>query len=116
MAPLHILLSALGLGSSVLAADQFQTQCENFRDKINLPNVKVNLASYVSGGTNLSLAENVDTCDQSQVVSSDVCRVAMAVTTSDTSQITLEAWFPREYNGRFLSTGNGGLAGCEFDC
>ncbi|KAL4804364.1 putative feruloyl esterase B [Aspergillus unguis] len=112
MAALRLLLPAVSLGSAVLAADPFQTRCENFRDEIGIPNVKVNVASYVAGGTNLSLADNVPTCDQSQLVSSDVCRVAMAVTTSNASEITLEAWFPREYKGRFLSTGNGGLGGC----
>ncbi|KAL4922441.1 Tannase/feruloyl esterase [Aspergillus aurantiobrunneus] len=112
MAPLRLLLPAFILGSAVLAQDQFQTRCESFVDEIDIPNVRVNVASYVSGGTNLSLADNVPTCDQSQVVSTDLCRVAMAVSTSNASEITLEAWFPRDYSGRFLSTGNGGLGGC----
>lgn len=36
----------------------------------------------------------------------------MNVTTSNSSYIILEAWLPSEWNGRFLSTGNGGLNGC----
>lgn len=38
----------------------------------------------------------------------------MNVTTSNASNIILEAWLPSPdtWNGRFLSTGNGGLAGC----
>lgn len=36
----------------------------------------------------------------------------MNVTTSNSSNIILEAWLPSEWEGRFLSTGNGGLAGC----
>ncbi|RDW81449.1 putative feruloyl esterase [Aspergillus mulundensis] len=115
MAPLRHLLPALTLGSvahsAVLAQDQFQKRCESFADEIDTPNVKVNIVSYVSGSTNLTL-DNVATCDQSVAVSSDVCRVAMAVTTSNASEITLEAWFPRDYAGRFISTGNGGLGGC----
>ncbi|CBF85532.1 hypothetical protein AN1772.2 [Aspergillus nidulans FGSC A4] len=115
MALLRHLLPVLTVGSAVQSAvlvqDQFQTRCENFAGKIDLPNVKVNFASYIPGSTNLTL-DNVPTCDQSQVVSSDICRVAMAVTTSNASEITLEAWFPRDYTGRFLSTGNGGLGGC----
>ena len=116
MAPLRFLLPAFALGPAVLALpqDQFQARCESFRDEIDLPNVKVNVASFVAGNTNLSLSDNVPTCDQSQLVSKDVCRVAMAVTTSNASEITLEAWFPRDYKGRFLSTGNGGLGGCTF--
>lgn len=36
----------------------------------------------------------------------------MRVTTSNRSEITLEAWLPTNWTGRFLSTGNGGLSGC----
>lgn len=38
----------------------------------------------------------------------------MNVTTSEYSHIILEAWLPENWNGRFLSTGNGGLSGCIF--
>jgi feruloyl esterase len=38
--------------------------------------------------------------------------VAMYVATSNTSGITLEAWLPSNWTGRFLSTGNGGVSGC----
>lgn len=104
----------MALGSVALASqDAFQTKCAEFANKINLPNGKVNFADYVPGGTNLSLPENAPSCDASyQAVPVDLCRVAMAVNTSDSSKATLEAWFPREYKGRFLSSGNGGLSGC----
>ncbi|KAJ5923402.1 hypothetical protein N7454_008647 [Penicillium verhagenii] len=107
-------LSLLALGSVASASqDAFQKKCAQFADKINIPNVHVNFAEYIQGGTNLSLVDNPSTCDASyQAVGVDLCRVAMAVNTSSSSQITLEAWFPREYKGRFLSTGNGGLSGC----
>ena len=110
-------LLSLALGSLVLGSqDAFQTKCTEFADKIDIPNVKVNFAQYVQGGTNLTL-DQVASCassdGSSQSVSVDLCRVAMAVSTSNSSEITLEAWFPREYKGRFLSTGNGGLGGCE---
>ena len=108
------LLSLLVLGSVSLAKqDAFEAKCAQFGDKINLPHVQVNFAEYIAGGTNLSLPDNAPSCGaSSQEVTVDLCRVAMAVNTSSSSQITLEAWFPREYKGRFLSTGNGGLSGC----
>lgn len=116
MGPGRLLLPILTLGSAALAQDQFQSRCQNFAAKVDIPNVKVNQVNYVAGGTNASLADNVESCDQkSQPVSADLCRVALAVATSNASEITLEAWFPRDYNGRFLSTGNGGLGGCAFD-
>lgn len=104
----------LALGQVALAnQDPFQTKCTHFADKVDIPDVKVNFAEYVQGGTNLSLPDNAPSCGAaSQSVTVDLCRVAMAVKTSNSSEITLEAWFPREYKGRFLSTGNGGLSGC----
>jgi feruloyl esterase len=116
MPSLHLLLPILIAGSTVLASQNpFQDKCANFADKIDLPNVRVNFINYVPGGTNLSLTDNPTSCGAaSQSVSEDVCRVAMAVATSNRSEITLEAWFPRNYSGRFLSTGNGGLSGCMF--
>lgn len=108
-------LLPIGVGSLVLAnQDSFQTKCTQFADKIDFPNVKVNFAEYIPGGTNLSLPDNAPSCEApSQSVSVNLCRIAMAVSTSKSSEITLEAWFPQEYKGRFLSTGNGGLSGCE---
>jgi hypothetical protein len=116
MASLRLLLPALTLGTAALAQnDEFQARCESFANEIDIPHVKVNLASYLPGGTNLSLVDNDPSCGASyQGVTADTCRIAMAVATSNSSEITLEAWFPREYNGRFLSTGNGGLSGCMF--
>lgn len=109
-------LSLLALGQVALASqDAFETKCAQFAEKIDIPDVKVNFAQYVPGGTNLSLPDNAPSCGAaSQSVTVDLCRVAMAVKTSNSSEITLEAWFPREYTGRFLSTGNGGLSGCMF--
>ncbi|KAE8151386.1 putative feruloyl esterase B-2 [Aspergillus avenaceus] len=114
MPPFRLLLPILTAGSAVLASQNpFQDKCSGFADKIHLPNVKVNFVDYVPGGTNLSLADSPTSCGEtSQSVTADVCRVAMAVATSNNSEITLEAWFPRNYTGRFLSTGNGGLSGC----
>lgn len=112
MGPLHF-LSLLAMGASAVAQNAFQSHCTSFGDKINLPNVKVNFANYVPGGTNLSLTDNPPSCSSSyQQVATDTCRLAMVVTTSNNSEITLEAWFPRNYTGRFLSTGNGGISGC----
>jgi feruloyl esterase len=103
----------LSSGIAALPQDNFQSKCESFGSRIHLPNVAVNFATYIPGGTNLTLVDNPPSCgENSQVVLTDICRVAMAVTTSNESQITLEAWFPKNYTGRFLSTGNGGISGC----
>ncbi|PYI14106.1 putative feruloyl esterase B-2 [Aspergillus violaceofuscus CBS 115571] len=114
MRTLHLILPSLALGSAISTRqDSFQTKCAKFASKIDLPNVRVNIVEYVAGGANLSIPDNPATCGATyQAVTADFCRVAMAVATSNSSEITLEAWLPRNYTGRFLSTGNGGLNGC----
>ncbi|KAG4423850.1 hypothetical protein IFR04_002995 [Cadophora malorum] len=83
---------------------------------LSLPNTTINFVNYLPAGTNISLSQDydLDSCGYvSQVISVDLCRVAMEVKTSERSAITLEAWLPgTEWTGRFLSTGNGGVSGC----
>jgi len=89
--------------------------CASIAHAFHYENVKVNFAEYVPANTNLSLPNSgaVATCQTPyQEVPVDICRVAMFVKTSATSNITLEAWLPTNWTGRFLSTGNGGLDGC----
>ncbi|CAN8096171.1 unnamed protein product [Discula destructiva] len=121
---LAVLLQALTL--SVLPAiaqnttGSFDAQCATFAETLRgtYENSSVWFTEYVTAGTNLTLSEYDATCAASrggyQMVSVDMCRVAMFVPTSDRSNITMEAWLPTPdaWTGRFLSTGNGGLSGC----
>lgn len=111
-------LPLLALGSVASASQSqlaFQSKCAQFADKISIPNAKVNFVEFVAGGTNLSIPDYPSSCTYGsyQEVTVDLCRIAMAVTTSNSSELTFEAWFPREYKGRFSSTGNGGISGCK---
>lgn len=38
--------------------------------------------------------------------------MALRVPTTNQSEISVEAWLPANWTGRFLSTGNGGVSGC----
>lgn len=109
-------LPVVSLGTASLGQvgqDAFESQCESFADRIDLDNVTVDFVHYVAAGTKMSLRDIPAACGAPyQVAAADMCRVNMMVTTSNSSEIMLEAWFPRNYKGRFLSTGNGGLAGC----
>ncbi|KAH8667517.1 putative feruloyl esterase [Tricladium varicosporioides] len=89
--------------------------CKQLGAELAIGNVTVNFAEYISAGTNITLSRdyNLSTCAvSSQVVPVDLCRVAMRVETSNRSELTLEAWLPTNWTGRFLSTGNGGVSGC----
>ncbi len=107
------------LGASTAAAQQIVSHphkaCSAIADNFSYEDVTVNFATFVPAGTNISLDHSgeLTTCGRpNQIVPVDLCRVAMFVKTSEISNITLEAWLPTNWTGRFLSTGNGGLSGC----
>ncbi|KAK3674330.1 Feruloyl esterase [Recurvomyces mirabilis] len=89
--------------------------CANIAHNFHYANTTVNFATHIPAGTNVTLpsAGTVAQCATPyQVAPVDLCRIAMLVKTSPISNITLEAWLPTNWTGRFLSTGNGGLGGC----
>ena len=119
-----LLLTILALlkvssAAQTLFQDSFEARCAALADGIAISNenkIHINFAHYVPAGTTLDLiADGYNkTCGgTTQKVSSDVCRLAMKVETSDSSSIIMEQWLPRNWSGRFLSTGNGGLSGCS---
>jgi feruloyl esterase len=92
-----------------------KSACSKLGASICIQNATVNFANFVPAGTNLSFTQDygLNTCGYpNALVTSDMCRVAMHVSTSSRSGITLEAWLPVNWTGRFLSTGNGGESGC----
>lgn len=61
------------------------TACQKLGASLSIENVKVNFAEYLPAGTNITLTQayNLSSCGYtSQVVSNDLCRVAMYVSTS----------------------------------
>ncbi|KAJ3827173.1 Tannase/feruloyl esterase [Lentinula raphanica] len=96
---------------------QFEAGCNNFASQVanSVANTTVFFAEVVPAGTNLTFPDQDPSCastSSSQVVLADMCRVALNVSTSNDSGIIMEAWLPKNWTGRFLSTGNGGLGGC----
>ncbi|KAF2652200.1 tannase and feruloyl esterase [Lophiostoma macrostomum CBS 122681] len=97
----------------VAKADSFKTRCLSFKPESYVFNSTRTQLQYVPAGTNLTFPGNDETCDRAdQVVSADLCRVALSVPTSKRSSITFEMWLPKDWSGRFLATGNGGIDGC----
>ncbi|KAJ8080048.1 hypothetical protein PM082_016875 [Marasmius tenuissimus] len=107
----HALLSILQRPPSF----DFESACSlsslsntQFSNKVTLYH-----ASIVPAGFTLQFPDTDDTCQPTpQLVSTDLCRITIQVETSNDSSINMEAWLPRNWTGRFLSLGNGGLAGC----
>lgn len=115
---LSLLVStALCLLLSMLAHchNDFERECLAFTPEAYVSNSTRQVLEYVPAGTNLMFPDNDPTCARpSQVVSADLCRVALLIPTSKRSSITFEMWLPVQWSGRFLGTGNGGIDGCVY--
>ncbi|KAF2865748.1 putative feruloyl esterase B-2 [Massariosphaeria phaeospora] len=78
--------------------------------------VHVNIAQHLPAGTIIdNAAEGVnETCADvaAPALPASICRLALRIATSDVSETLVETWLPEEWNGRFLATGNSGMAGC----
>ncbi|KAJ5476893.1 tannase and feruloyl esterase [Penicillium sp. IBT 31633x] len=107
-------LCALALSVSAVSHEtkRFEERCTSLAS-LNIQGSEFISSYFVKSGTNLTFPQNDPSCSRpSQLVSQDLCRVALNVTTSPRSGIFMEVWLPEQWSGRFLSTGNGGLGGC----
>lgn len=107
------------MSSQITFTMQFETACNDFASQTAnlIANTTIFFSEFVPAGTNLTFPDQDPSCastTSSQVILADMCRVAMNVSTSTQSGITMEAWLPQNWTGRFLSTGNGGLGGCKW--
>lgn len=111
---LSLALTTVNLAVAQQVLQNASYACSGIASRFKHDNVTVNFAHHIQAGTNLTFdtTGDLEECRASQVASVDMCRVAMYVATSERSGITLEAWLPTNWTGRFLSTGNGGIAGC----
>src|SRR2546423_4143833 len=99
----------------VCALNHFRQRCLLFTPESYVENSTRQVLEFIPVGTNLTFPYNDPTCNRpNQVVSADLCRVALSILTSTRSSITLEIWLPAIWSGRFLATGNGGVDGCTY--
>lgn len=121
VAPAMVFIALLVLAASSLGAGcdpapaTLQQKCMSFDPaSAGITNATVTEHAFIESGTNLSLPDNDPSCGgKSQVVSVDLCRVALQIATSERSGVVAEIWLPGSWNGRLVTTGNGGLGGCE---
>lgn len=99
--------------SGAVLNDTFESRCGLLSGSLNLTGTVASSSQFVAAGTTLEFPSSDPSCGRpAQTVSVDLCRVAMVISTSSQSSIKMEAWLPKDWSGRFLSTGNGGLGGC----
>ena len=107
-------LPLLVLFQTAAAAPSFEAKCLAFKPEEYIDGAIRNVLQFVTTGTTLTFPDNDATCNRAnQAVTTDLCRVALSIETSEISNIIFEAWFPENWSGRFLATGNGGIDGCE---
>ena len=110
-------LAALTLLSRPITAQSttdFREKCLSFTPTDFIDNSTLQILEYVPANTNLTFPDNDATCDRPyQVVQKELCRVALHISTSNQSGIVYEHWFPSNWTGRLLATGNGGIDGCR---
>lgn len=104
----------VNLPSNILVKEaEFPTSCQAFLPDTKTENTFLEFTEYIPAGTNLSLPFNDASCARpSQFISVELCRIALLVETSNRSVVSTEVWLPRNWTGRFLGTGNGGIDGC----
>ncbi|KAK8028624.1 feruloyl esterase B-2 [Apiospora marii] len=110
-----LLVSAAAVLTGVLpgAHAEFEETCAGLSKQLALDNATVTLADFVAAGTNISLPGLDPSCGAPFTVApADICRVGLTLATSERSSTKMEAWLPRNWTGRFVATGNGGLNGC----
>ncbi|RYN60423.1 putative feruloyl esterase [Alternaria tenuissima] len=108
-----LIVSYLALAQVSIASSAFEKKCLAFTPEKYIKDATLNVLQHVPAGANLTFPDNDVTCGRtSQIVSVDLCRMTLEIKTSRISKIAFEAWFPEDWSGRFLATGNGGIDGC----
>lgn len=102
--------------TSASSNSNFQDQCNGFDPAAaGIANATVTSRTFVASNTTVDLKGNDAACGQAgQLVPVDLCRVALQIATTNRSGVVAEVWLPVDWNGRLVTTGNGGLGGCEF--
>ncbi|EPT05616.1 hypothetical protein FOMPIDRAFT_1027212 [Fomitopsis schrenkii] len=99
-----------GLACLVPLSIAWQTDCESFTPE-DAADVTLLGATYYPANATVDLATNQSTIDVANLPA--FCRLQLQITTNTTANSTCytEVWLPDDWNGRFLTVGNGGLAG-----
>ena len=79
--------------------------------KLALPNSTITMAQTVAPGQFSAPGEQAAKGPNPYVSLPEFCRIAATLRPSDDSDIQVEVWLPKEWNGKFQAVGNGGWAG-----
>ncbi|OAQ68076.1 feruloyl esterase B precursor [Pochonia chlamydosporia 170] len=105
-------LSAVSYGTT--GNTDFKNRCLSLEPEKLVDNSQRMRLEYVTNGTTLEFPDNDASCNRAtQLVSTNLCRIALYIATSERSGITFELWLPEAWTeARYIATGNGGVDGC----
>ena len=109
----HLLALVASCAVASALADSFQLDYSAIASSLDTANATVWFSECPSGHQPIVTGKQRNMWCFLQAVTTGICRIALYVATSTTSGISMEAWLPRNWAGRFLGTGNGSLAGCK---
>lgn len=110
---LATLAGLLSYGSAAVTGT-YSSRCTSFGASLAFPNTTVLHTTYYPDAQNFTLPGADPTCQLSAENYVPLCRIAMLVDTTDSSQVVMEAWLPDKWSGRVGTVGNGGLGGCLY--
>lgn len=100
-------LSTWASGAIAKPSAQWRQSCANIK-ALALPNARISLAQAIAPAPIWPYPKSLFVpADESGGVRLPFCRVAGMIET----EIRFEVWLPRDWNGKFMGVGNGGLAG-----
>jgi feruloyl esterase len=116
---LHVLVGLVTSSTATNPSANFKDKCTTLANNVKLDYpFTVNVAQYLPPNATIDLAAEGRnaTCIEYQMdpypIPVGVCRFSLKVTTSNTSETYVEVWLPEKWEGRVLTTGNGGFNGC----
>ncbi|KAF2823693.1 tannase and feruloyl esterase [Ophiobolus disseminans] len=111
---LGVVLQLLSLGAALNSrSNTFSQRCSSLVAELQIPNATISFTEHIGANVTLRLPIGDPSCGRSsQLITTDLCRVGLNISTSARSSFRMEAWLPQNWTGRFLSVGNGGLGGC----
>jgi feruloyl esterase len=115
-----IVVAGLATTAQTGPVNGFGARCEALAKNLRIDGYKgykVNIAQYLPKNSVIDHeAEGLnETCGWDATPAPlpvNLCRLQLTVPTSKSSEVVMETWLPENWNGRTLSTGNGGLGGC----
>lgn len=118
MNPFSLLLATLSASFTLAATTDV---CPTLSSTLTFDGVNATVISsiYILANTNMTIVGGQSVCKAYTIPQIDICRITISITTSPSSSTYMEVWLPSSsnastlaWNGRFLSTGGGGLNGC----